>query len=69
MRFFECCHYCVAPKRYPGCHSTCSDYIKQKKLWDANQEAIRQDTLSRSLMTPARKAAFFAIKNRKKYKD
>lgn len=35
MRYFECCHYCKPPKRYPGCHSKCSEYAAEKKLWDA----------------------------------
>ena len=26
----ECCHYCVAPKRYPGCHGKCPEYLKEK---------------------------------------
>lgn len=26
MAGFECCRHCVAPKRHPGCHSTCPDY-------------------------------------------
>jgi hypothetical protein len=33
MNFFKCCHKCT--KRYPGCHSKCSDYIKAKKSSDA----------------------------------
>ena len=26
----KCCHYCVAPKRHPGCHGNCSDYAAEK---------------------------------------
>ncbi len=32
--FFECCRYCVAPKRHPGCHSTCPDYLQQRAEYD-----------------------------------
>jgi hypothetical protein len=39
MGFFECCHVCKPPKRSPGCHSKCPEYLKQKKLWDEHQEA------------------------------
>lgn len=42
MDFFECCHQCKAPKRHPGCHDSCPDYIKAKKLWDARNENIRK---------------------------
>lgn len=37
---FECCRYCVAPKRYPGCHDHCKEYqdtkagIAEKKAAD-----------------------------------
>lgn len=36
-RFDPCpCHYCVAPKRHPGCHDTCTkEYIP----WKAREEA------------------------------
>lgn len=26
-----CCRYCKPPKRYPGCHSHCEEYKKQKE--------------------------------------
>lgn len=26
----KCCHYCVAPKRHPGCHGNCPDYAAEK---------------------------------------
>lgn len=26
----KCCHYCVAPKRHPGCHGTCPEYLEEK---------------------------------------
>lgn len=27
----KCCKGCVAPKRYPGCHSNCPEYLMEKK--------------------------------------
>ncbi len=30
----NCCHGCVAPKRHPGCHSTCPEYLKQRAEYD-----------------------------------
>lgn len=26
----KCCKDCVAPKRYPGCHAQCPEYIAEK---------------------------------------
>jgi hypothetical protein len=26
----KCCRGCVAPKRYPGCHDHCPEYIADK---------------------------------------
>ena len=28
----KCCKDCVAPKRYPGCHGICPEYIYEKAL-------------------------------------
>lgn len=36
-----CCYKCE--KRYPGCHSSCEDYIKQKEIWESKKKAIKQD--------------------------
>ena len=30
MGTINCCHFCVAPKRHPGCHGNCSDYAAEK---------------------------------------
>ena len=30
----SCCRYCVAPKRHPGCHGHCSEYIEEKAKHD-----------------------------------
>lgn len=34
MNYFECCIPCVAPKRYPGCHGTCSEYKQARTKYD-----------------------------------
>lgn len=59
MSFFECCHYCKAPKRYPGCHDKCPDYIGSKKLWDAHKEAER---LARAAEPPMSSAQVRAMR-------
>ena len=30
MGRINCCHFCVAPKRYPGCHDHCPEYAEEK---------------------------------------
>lgn len=27
----KCCQYCTPPERRPGCHSTCEDYLHERK--------------------------------------
>lgn len=38
----KCCKDCVPPTRYPGCHSECEEYIKQKKEMQMVNEKIRE---------------------------
>lgn len=37
MNYFECCHICVPPKRYPGCSGKCPDYAKARAKYDADR--------------------------------
>lgn len=45
----KCCQYCVAPKRHPGCHGTCPEYLKEKaeheerKASDYKQRKVKGD--------------------------
>lgn len=36
------CHYCVAPKRHPGCHDHCPEYAKEKAKHD-KEKAIADE--------------------------
>lgn len=31
------CNGCVAPKRYPGCHGVCPEYIQEKAEYEAKK--------------------------------
>ena len=33
----NCCRYCVAPKRHPGCHDRCAKYLEEKAKHDAEK--------------------------------
>lgn len=35
----KCCRYCVAPKRHPGCHDHCSEYLEEKAEHDEQKAA------------------------------
>jgi hypothetical protein len=38
----DSCHYCVAPKRHPGCHDTCPEYQKAKAEHEARKTAYEK---------------------------
>lgn len=49
------CKGCVAPKRYPGCHGSCPDYLadraeydRLKAIYDREQRVIGEIYSSRS---------------------
>ena len=44
--FFEECHHCVPPKRQPGCHDRCPDYIKAKAKYDEKRKKARLDKIA-----------------------
>ena len=43
----KCCKDCVSPKRYPGCHSHCPEYIEEKAEYDRLKAAadLKRDTI------------------------
>lgn len=50
MGFFECCHICKPPKRYPGCSGKCPEYAEQRAKFDERKAIARK----RSLVAPAK---------------
>lgn len=42
IMWFDCCKNCVAPKRYPGCHSHCQEYIDIRAEYDKRKAAHNQ---------------------------
>lgn len=40
-----CCKDCVAPKRHPGCHDYCEEYLKEKEEHERQKEAARKEKL------------------------
>ncbi len=41
MAVFESCYHCK--ERYPGCHSVCPKYIKEKEGWKATKQIIAKN--------------------------
>lgn len=39
--WFEECHHCKPPKRYPGCHDHCPEYIASKADYDKKRREAR----------------------------
>ena len=44
------CHGCAPPKRQPGCHGTCEEYIDRHRLDRERIEQNRQDTVIKQVM-------------------
>lgn len=67
-----CCKDCVAPKRRPGCHGTCPEYIVQKAEHEKEREE-RQKTqqMAYDLRHQYVRAKAIVIENnrRKRYQD
>lgn len=67
-----CCKECVAPKRHPGCHDRCPEYIKEKAVHEAEREErlkvkIRNWNLSQHSIRSSAIRRTTEIRNR--YKD
>lgn len=37
---FESCYKCTPPKRKPGCHATCKEYIDEKAAYEVDKKKI-----------------------------
>ena len=62
----NCFKGCVAPKRYPGCHGKCQEYIQEKAQYDARMEAERKRKSIEVGITNARtNAVVKALKSRR----
>lgn len=46
--YFECCHVCVPPKRYPGCSGKCPEYKEARAKFDEDNSRHR---LERAVQT------------------
>ena len=65
----KCCLGCTAPKRYPGCHGTCQEYIQEKAKHEADREEDFRVRSIRSGLTSQRfRGVNRAVKSKRKHK-
>lgn len=63
--YITCCRGCIAPKRHPGCHGSCPEYIKERATYDAKKaEADRQRDIEHGLTAQAMRRSERAQKAR-----
>lgn len=63
------CRGCVAPKRHPGCHATCVDYMIAKAFHEAErEEEKRQLDVSLYSMNVARRNKDKAEKRKQSFR-
>ena len=43
MPSFNSCFQCVAPKRHPGCHGHCPEYLEEKAEYNRKKEAYDRE--------------------------
>ena len=64
-----CCKGCEAPKRYPGCHGVCQDYLEQKKEHDRlKAEHDKANQIKTAIIGSQMKKVYKAMKDRKNRK-
>lgn len=60
----KCCRYCVSPKRYPGCHGCCTEYLEEKAVYDELKAADdKRRAVSNGIYYQRSEKAYKALKN------
>jgi hypothetical protein len=61
------CKDCVAPKRHPGCHSQCQEYLAQKAAYDAMKaEYDKKQAIERGIYVQRSNRVYQAMKGRRR---
>ena len=67
-----CCKGCEAPKRHPGCHGKCEEYIKQKADYDKRKAELDSERkINQAILCERGKKVYGALKGyrKSKYKE
>ena len=60
-----CCKSCVAPKRHPGCHGHCPEYLAEKAEYEAKKAEIdKRKSIKKGLDAQTASAVYRAKKIR-----
>ena len=63
---FYCCKDCVTPKRHPGCHGSCPEYIECKAQYDRRKtEYDKKRELDSAILGERGKKVYEAMKDRR----
>jgi len=69
MMTIKCCRPCKAPKRYPGCHDHCEEYLKEKEAHNQRLAELAQDRgVSAAIYTDRGRKVEKAMRKRRSYK-
>jgi hypothetical protein len=61
------CKGCVAPKRHPGCHDHCPEYLAQKAEYERRKaEYDREKDIDVSILTARGEKVYKAMKDRRR---
>lgn len=67
MQMISCCRDCVAPKRHPGCHDKCPEYLEQRARYDELKDAEnKRRELKGNLIAQRNEVYYKAMKHRRK---
>ena len=62
----HCCKGCVAPKRHPGCHGSCPEYLADKAEHDRiKAELDRERDINIGIYGNRSKKVYNALKDRR----
>lgn len=62
----NCCYGCVAPKRFPGCHGTCPEYLAEKEEHDRiKAKNDRERDITGAIIGDQMRKVYRAMKNRR----
>ena len=66
----HCCRYCVAPKRYPGCHAVCPEYLADKEEHERRKaEYFKEERLTGNIVGDRGRKVYNALKGYRKNKN
>lgn len=65
----KCCRGCVSPKRYPGCHNHCPEYIAERAEHDRRKAIYdRERNISNAIYRSRSEKVYKAMREREKCK-